>query len=796
MDTLLQDVRYALRLCLSRPWPTAMIVLTLALGIGANVVVFSFVSGVLLKPFPFPDPDRIVALREATAHRDMSVSFPNYADWAVEARSFASMGAARTGEFSVSGRGGAERVPGARVSASLFPTLGAAPAIGRGFLPEEDQSGAADVVLLSHSLWVRLFASERDVLGRKVVLDGRPASVVGVMPPGFHYPVEAELWVPLAVDRGRAARGDRNLSVVARLGDGVELDQARAEMTAIAARLEPLFPANEGFRVVVLPLRDLYVRQGRAMLAVLSVAVGFVLAIACINVANLLVARGADRELELAVRASLGASRLRVTRQLVTESLALGLAAGAAGLVLAHWGISLLLRSIPVALPFWLKVGIDGRVLLYTTAVSVLTSLAFGFAPVRQSWKVDLNGVLKDHARGTPGGRRARRLRQALVAAEIALSVVLLSGAGLAISGFIDLQDVDPGFRPDSVLTAQLAPLPAARYPDEPDVGRFYEGLLARVRSLPGVVSAGANSQIPLQQRGGTETTVSLEGGDETRFNVNYQVVTNDYFKTLGIPLLRGRDFASSDTLTGPPVALVSERLARTYWPRGDSEGARISFSGPDGPWVTIVGVVGDVRHRRLGREPMMDVYAPHAQHPVRTMTLVVRSAGDPGALLATLRRECAAVDPEVPVHSLRTMDEVVTRSLWLQRFSIRMMTVFAVVALLLAVVGLFGVVSYAVAQRTHELAVRMALGAPSGHIVRLVLRQCWVVVAPGAAVGLALSVATAGALSAALENIRGVDPLVFPGVTVLIVLVALLACLLPVRRAVSLEAMAVLRRE
>jgi putative ABC transport system permease protein len=794
VELLLQDVRYALRLCVKRPWTTAVIVLTLALGIGANVVVFSFVSGVLLRPFPFPQPERLVALREATTHRDTSVSFPNFADWRREARSFASMGASRPGEFSISGPGGAERVVGARISAGLFETLGASPAIGRWFLAEEDRAGGPDVVLIGHSLWVRAFGADPGVLGRKVVVDGRPTSVVGVMPPGFQFPVEAELWAPLAMDGTRAARGDRNLAVMARLRESVTLAEARAEMTAIASRLETSSPADEGARVVVLPLRDLYVRQGRAVLAVLSVAVGFVLAIACINVASLMVARGADRELELAVRASLGASRLRVTRQLMTESVTLGLAAGAAGLLVAHWGISLLLRSIPVALPFWLKVQIDGRVLLYTTAVSVLTSVAFGFAPARQAWKVDLNGVLKDHGRGTPGGRRARRARQALVAAEIALSVVLLSGAGLAISGFVDLQDVDPGFRRESVLTAQLAPVPAARYPEAQDVGAFYDALLARVRALPGVVSAGADSQIPLQQRGGTETTVRLEG--EQAFGANFQVVTSDYFETLGIPLLRGRDFAPTDTPSAPAVAIVGERVARTYWPDGNTEGARISLTGPDGPWVAVVGVVGDVRHRGLGREPLMDVYVPHAQQPRRAMTLVVRSAGDLGTVIAALRRECAAVDPDVPVHSVRTMDEVVTRSLWLQRFSIRIMSVFAGVALVMAVVGLFGVVSYAVAQRNREIAVRMALGAPSGHIVRLVLKQCWVVVGPGAAVGLALSVATARALSAALENVGGVDPLVFLAVAALIVLVALMACLLPVRRAVALEAMAVLRRE
>jgi putative ABC transport system permease protein len=796
METLRQDLRHALRLFLRQPLLVAVIAATLAIGISANVIVFSFVNGVLLRPFPFRDPARLLALREASAQRDGAVSYPNYADWAAAAGSFSSMAAAHVEEFGLSAHGAPERVIGARVTETLFATLGVSPILGR-TLPPSTDAAAHGVVVIGEGLWVRRFGGDPAVVGRSLIVDGAPATVVGVMASGFHFPGNAELWMPL--DEGPAQRrGDRHLSVVARLRDGVTLSAARAEMTAIAARLQQAYPQeNRGMTARVLPLRDLYVREGRSLLAVLGAAVAFVLAIACMNVANLLLARGAERQAELAVRAALGAATSRLIQQLLTESLLLALLGGAVGLILAKAGVDVLLASIPVALPFWLKIQIDVPVLVFTVATSLLAGLAFGAVPALQAARPDLNTILKDHGRGPSSSARARRARSVLVAGEIAFSVALLSGAGLLIHTFLGLQRVDPGFDVDNLLTAQLAPVPESRYPDGPAVAAFYARVLDEIGHRSGVTAAAANSQIPLQQAGGQETAALTEGGAaETAFNANVQVVTPRYFEALGIPVARGREFEAADGGRAPLVAAVNERLAAQKWPGLDPLGRRLSLSGPQGPWLSVVGVVGNVRHRGLGREAMLDVYVPHAQNPRRGMTLVVRSAGAPASLADVVRAACADVDRDQPVDRVRTMREVVRNSLWVQRFAARLVGTFAVAAALLAAIGLSGVISYSVTQRTPEIGLRLALGATPADVVALVLRQALGIVGAGVAVGLALAVATALGLSSLLSNVRATNIPVLLGVSSLVVAVSLIACYLPARRAAAVDPIVGLKRE
>jgi putative ABC transport system permease protein len=786
IDGLRQDLRLSARQIARSPGFAASVVLTVGLGIGVNAVVFSFVSGVLLAPFPFRQPGDLVALREAGAERELSPSFANYADWAAQARSFSAMGAARVQDASLSGPGGAERVAAARMTASLLVTLGVDPILGRTFTAEEDRVSGAPVVLLGHGVWVRRFGADAGVVGRSTVLDGRAVTVVGVMPPGFRFPAVAEVWTPMAEALVGSPRGQRNLSVVARLRGGVSIAEARAEMAVISARLSREHPAeNRDLQAVVLPLRDLYVRQGRPALYAMAAAVAFVLGVACLNVANLLLSRGAGRAAEMAMRVALGARRRRLVRQLLTESVVLALLGGALGLLLSAALTRAVIAAIPVPLPFWMQIGTDARVLAFAAGVSVLTGLAFGLAPALQATRVDIGSLLKAHAAGSRGG--GRRLRQGLVIGEIALSVVLLACAGALARSFARLQRVDPGFHAEGVLTAQLAPLPEARYPGSSDVAAFYDGLLERVRVLPGVVAAAANSQIPLQQAGGTEAGLTIAGRGDLRLKGNLQVVTPGYFRALGIPLARGREFARSDGSRAAGVAVVNERLAARAWPGQEPLGKGLSLNGPGGPWLEVVGVAGDVRHRGLDREALHDVYLAHAQSPSRAMTLVVRTEGEPASLAAGLRQAVGSLDRDQPLHRVRTMRQAMVDSLWVHRFNARLFLCFSIAAAAMAAVGLYGVVACSAAQRTREIGIRMALGASSHDVRRLVLREGVRVLATALAVGLPAAAAATRGLAAALHGVAAWDPLVLLAVALVLAPASLAACYLPARRASNL---------
>jgi putative ABC transport system permease protein len=795
IDDLRRDLRFSARTIARNPGFSAAVVLTLGLGIGVNAVVFSFVSGVLLAPFPFRQPGDLVALREAGTERDFSPSFANYADWAAQARSFSAMGAARVQDGSLSGPGGAERVAGARVTAGLLATLGVEPILGRTFTTQEDRVSGAPVALLGHGVWVRRFGADAGVVGTSVVLDGRAVTVVGVMPPGFRFPAVADVWTPMAEAVVGSPRGRRDLSVVARLRDGVSIAEARAEMAAISARLSREHPAeNRGVRAVVLPLRDLYVRQGRPALYAMAAAVAFVLGVACLNVANLLLSRGAGRAAEMAMRVALGARRRRLVRQLLTESVVLALLGGALGFLVSTALTQAVIAAIPAPLPFWMQLGTDARVLAFTAGVSVLIGLAFGLVPALQATRVDVGSLLKEHAAGSRGG--GRRLRQALVIGEIALSVVLLACAGALARSFARLQHVDPGFRAENVLTAQLAPLPEARYPGGADVVAFYHGLLERVRVLPGVVAAAANSQIPLQQTGGTEAGLTIAGRGDLRLKGNFQVVTPGYFRALEIPLARGREFAPSDGSRAAGVAVVNERLAARAWPGEDPLGKGLSLSGARGPWLEVVGVARDVRHRGLDRDSLLDIYLPQAQSFSRAMTLVVRTERDPASLTASLREAVGSLDRDQPLYRVRTMRQAMADSLWVHRFNARLFLFFAIAAAAMAAVGLYGVVAHSAAQRTREIGIRMALGASARDVRRLVLREGWRLLAAALAVGLPSAMAATRGLAAALPGVASWDPPVLLAVTLVLAPVSLAACYLPARRASSLLPLLALRHD
>ena len=816
METLFHDVRFALRMLWQGRGFTVVAIIALALGIGANSAIFSVVNAIVLRPLPFADSARLVALW-GNIHQEgldeLELSAPEFVDLRARTQTFEEMAAYSVQGFNLTGAGEPERIQGASVTASLFPLLGVAPQRGRTLRAEEDSPGRNQVVVISHALWQRRFGADPAVVGRAVLLDGQSSTVVGVMPPSFHFPDnDTDIWQPAAFDADLLSennRGSHFLNVIARLRTGVTLAQAQQELNTVARALGAEHARNypRGFDAKLRPLHEEIVGDLRRPLLIIFGAVGLVLLIACANVANLSLARAAARGREMAVRAALGASRWRIVRQLLTESVLLALAGGMAGLLLALWGVDLLVSLAPVGTPRVAEIGLDLRVVAFTFAVAGTTGVLFGLVPALQASKTDLNETLKEGGKSVSDSPRRRRLRGTIVAAEFALTLVLLVGAGLLLKSFVRLQQVDPGFNPANVLTLRLV-LPEAKYKTATEQHAFYDALFTRLRALPGVTAVGGNNLLPFVGAGGSRGFL-IEGRPVPPGNPypeeQLRFITPGYFAALSVPLLRGRDFNERDTEGAPPVAVVSRATAERYWPGQDAVGRRFAYSGI-GPgstpkWIEIVGIVGDVKHRTLegAAKPAIYVsaYQPlFAGFRLPSLYIALRTTGDPATFAAAVRREVAALDPEQPLASVKTMPTRLAESVAQRRFQLTLLGVFAALALVLAAVGIYGVMSYTVARRTHEIGVRLALGAQAGDVLRLVLTQAMLLALVGVGAGLAGALVAARLVASLLYGVSAYDPTVFAVVALLLTVVAFVASYIPARRATKVDPMVALRYE
>jgi putative ABC transport system permease protein len=799
VNSLLNDLRFAMRTLVRSPGFAFAAIATLGLGIGATTMVFSLVNGVVLRPWPYEQPSQLIGLTEADRSGQYeSTSYPNFVDYRGGMRSVSALAAYTAEPFTVKGAGAAERLTGARVSYNLMDVLGTRPIMGRTFRSDEDVPNAERVVVIGHGLWQRSFAADRNVIGKTAIVEGEPHVIIGVMPAGFDFPQEGQAWLPLREDP-TANRGLAYLNAIGRLAPGATVEQARAEAETIRTRLTSDHPANGRDRVVrVGQLQEMTVREVRSVLFILLAAVAFVLLIACANVANLLLSRAASRDREIAIRTALGAGRMRLIRQLLTESALLGLAGGGLGVMLASWWLDLMIGSIP-DLPGWLHISIDRTVLLFTLGVALITAIIFGLAPALQSVKTDVQATLKE-GRGTTGSIRKNRLRSALVVVQLALAVVLLVGGLLMSRSFLAMRQVNPGFRIENVIALDLS-LPGGRY--EPTEARevFYNRLLERVRSLSGVQQAGAISSLPIAGSNNT-SNFSVEGRTASDAEAARQafrtVVTPDYFKTMNIPLLRGRYFQSSDLANSERVAIINQRLAELFFGTDDPVGKRIAWgAGNDLEWMTIIGVSANVNQADINQTRVNpEIHQPYTQDARRGMSVVVRFAGEPQTMLPALRREVQSLDPNIPVYNFTTMGEVVRQAVWDAKLNSSLFAAFALAALLLAAVGLYGVIAYSVVQRTQEIGVRMALGAEPTMVTRMIVGQGLRLTSIGIAIGMVGAYAMAKAMAGILYGVKSLDPVTFITVPVLLGIVAILASWIPARRVLRVDPLTAMRLE
>ncbi|HEX8694878.1 MAG TPA: ABC transporter permease [Longimicrobium sp.] len=814
MHSIGPDVRYALRGIARRPAFAAVVILTIALGVGANAAIFSVINAVLLRPLPYPRADRLVSFGHEPPQ--WLVSEPQYAEYRSYLRSFASLAAFTTGEGTLATAEDPERIATAQVTPDFFATLGVAPALGRTFAPGEDAVRPAAVVVLSHELWQRRFGGRAGIVGQTLTLNGLPRTVVGVMPERFDYPSrETQLWLPICSQRACTPFGqltadsldgwaNHYLSLVGRIRPGASVARARAEAAGIARRIMREHPDNFDPATPLAPkivaVRDQLVGPARPYLVALMGAVGFVLLIVCANVANLLLARGEGRRRELAVRLALGASRRRLATQLLTECGVFALAGGAAGLALAWGGSRVLVALAPASLPRLDEVRVDWIVVAFALAVSLLAALLFGVVPALRAAGEEPADSLRAAGKGSAQQARSGRARQVLVVAEVALAMVLLSGAGMLVRSLVHLHDSDVGFTPGGALTAKVS-LDASRY-DDARTQLFYSQVLERVRAVPGVRAAGAARWLPVVDAGGL-WDIRVEGKTFPPAQGPVAVpqeVTPGYFAAMGMPVAAGRDFTEHDRAGAPPVAVVSRSFARRYWPGEDPLGRRFRLGGLDSAWVAVVGVVSDIRARGFTDEPEPTMYFPHAQAATssyfvpRTMSLVVRTSGDPARVANPVRAAVRALDPMVPVSSVRTLEAVVGTATADRRFTTGLIAGFAALAMVLAGIGIYGVISYAVSERTFEIGVRMALGAEKGAVLALVMRDGARLALAGVALGAAGSVALARGIRSLLVGVPAVDVATLLAVGALLGAVAALASLLPARRATAVSPTEALR--
>ena len=813
MDTFFQDLRFAFRSMMKRPAFTAIAVLALALGIGANTAIFSVINNVLLKPLPFREPDRLTMVYNTADKEDqLSVTYPDFNDWRAQQQSFEQIGAYSSRDFTLTGVGEPLRLRAAMMTSDVFPLLGEQPVIGRFFTPEEDKPGAR-VVILSNKVWRDRFSADRDLRDKTITLNGQSYTVVGVMPEGFSFPIQSdpqiELWTTTAtLQEGRAPltvqRGNHALDVVGRLKPGVTIEQAQADLDAIAANLAGQYPeTNAEFGVRVASLHTDLVRDIRSTLWILFGAVACVLLIACANVANLLLVRASTRHKEIAIRTAMGASRFRVVRQLLTESLILAVVGGLVGMVLALWATDSLIALVPKGLPRVAEIGLDPGMLGFTLLVSLLTGLLFGIAPALQISKSNLTQTLKEGGRSSTDGAQHNRLRSSLIVAEVAIALMLLVTAGLLINSFYRLQQLKPGFNTENVLSFRLS-LPDARYRESQQITDFYKNLTARISTLPGIKNAAYTTALPFSgQRGGVGFSIE---GEPQRPNVpfpyeaDYRSISPGYFQAMGIRLIQGRDYDERDLTSSTPVVIINETLANRHFPDQNPIGKRINPSfGIDERGILmreIIGVVSDVKHNNLNEAPRNEVYIAHTQNPRPVMTYAVRTTTEPKSAIAAIRGEIQSMDSELPMFNVRTMEEFISTSVAAPRFNTLLLGVFAGVALVLTVVGLYGVMSYSVTLRTHEIGVRMALGAKQSDVLGLVIKQGMKLALLGVGLGLGAAFAVARITETLLFGVTATDPMTFAAVSLLMLGVALVACFVPARRAAKTDPMVALRYE
>jgi len=806
MENLLSDTRYAIRNLLRRPAFTLIAVATLALGIGANTTIFSAINALLLKPLPFPELDRVVAIWDKVPSRGVlhnEVTVANFLDWQSQSQSFEQLALHRWWSANLTGIDPPERIQGFLVTANFFDAVGIKPIMGRNFSAEENQPGKDAVAIITHSLWQRRFGGDPNILNKTITINSIVRTVIGVMPERFNYPKGAEVYAPVPMTPElMKSRGNHSYYVIGRLKPGASIQGAQSEIDNISARLEQQFPeTNKGWGATVFPIVADTVSEYDTALWVMMGAVGFVLLIACANVANLMLARATGRQREIAVRTALGASRWRIVRQLLTESVIVALFGGAFGVLIGFWGIDALRAANPGdAAKFisgWHQIGINPRVLLFTLGLSVLSGLVFGLAPALQMSKPNLNDSLKEGGRQTSGS--SHRLRSFLVVFEVALSLMLLVGAGLLTRSFLSLLKTDPGFNPDHLLTMNLV-LPGAKYKDDPSRAAFYSDLVQRVKTQPGVESAALVNYIPL---GGSNSSDAylIEGQPEPQpgqeNDGRYRVATPDYFRTMGISITRGRGFTDQDRAGAPPVVMVNEAFVRKHWSNENPIGKRIRFYGPldRAPWMEVVGVIEDVKHE-LDLPVTPEYYLPHAQDPWNSMVLVARTSVDPASLAGALRQQVWAIDKDQPVFDVKTMQEVRSGSVVLYSFSSVMLGIFAAVALVLAAIGIYGVMAFAVTQRTQEIGIRMALGARTADVLKLVVQHGMKLALLGIVLGLAGSWALTRFIGKLLVGVQPTDLLTFSVVSLCLLVAAFIACYIPARRATKVDPLVALRYE